>query len=86
MEITPENIKLLRDCTTEGFKKRALPLSLSCGIISYMFLKNKGKIDKRLMVPIVFCSAVGGLTFGLASYNKICAERLRIAIVQNSRR
>lgn len=85
IEITAENLKLLRDCSTEGFRNRALPFAISSGFISYMLMKQAKVLQQSFSrVPIIFCSSIAGLFLGLRSYSPICRDRLMNALKENT--
>ncbi|XP_043462134.1 OCIA domain-containing protein 1 [Leptopilina heterotoma] len=85
IELTAENLKVLRECSSEGFRNRAIPFAIGSGFISYMAMKQAKVLQQSFgRVPVVLFSSVAGLLLGLRSYSPICRDRLMNALKQSA--
>ncbi|XP_033223942.1 OCIA domain-containing protein 1 [Belonocnema kinseyi] len=78
IQLTAEELRLLKECNNEGIVKRALPLGVAFGFVSHFVSKQKGILNhpKFGTIPLVLASGFAGYFSGRLSYFPVCYERL----------
>lgn len=78
MEFTPEEKKILKDCSREGSYYRGLPVGAICGIMTNHFLKPTSSLYHRKYkaLPAAIFASMFGYLAGKGSYYSSCLRRL----------
>ncbi|XP_017469267.1 PREDICTED: OCIA domain-containing protein 1 [Rhagoletis zephyria] len=77
-QFSSEELKVLRECNTESFFQRSLPLSTALGVGAYLAVKS-GYLQPNFKygaVPKVVVGVIIGYFLGKFSYQQKCAEKL----------
>ncbi|CAD6998676.1 OCIA domain-containing protein 1 [Ceratitis capitata] len=77
-QFSSEEVRVLRECNTESFFQRSLPLGTALGVGAYLGVKNgyfKGNY-RYGAVPKVVVGVIVGYFVGKFSYQQKCAEKL----------
>ncbi|XP_053961974.1 OCIA domain-containing protein 1 [Anastrepha ludens] len=77
-QFTAEELKALRECNSESFFQRSLPLGTALGVGAYLAVKN-GFLQPNFKygaVPKVMVGVIIGYFVGKFSYQQKCAEKL----------
>ncbi|XP_050055767.1 OCIA domain-containing protein 1 [Aphis gossypii] len=77
-QFSPEETRVMKECNTESFFQRSLPLSLITGAVSYAAV-NAGYLKRSLKWgpwPKVAFGSLFGYLIGKYSYQTKCAEKL----------
>lgn len=75
--LSPEDMKVLRECNRESFRNRCLPLLMAGNLLVYMFYQNKAPAtgNPRRIGAYVGVS-VGAWILGKISYRSKCEDKL----------
>lgn len=77
-QFTADEIRVLRECNSESFFQRSLPLGTALGVGAYLAVKN-GYLKPNFKygaVPKVVVGVIIGYFVGKFSYQQKCAEKL----------
>lgn len=77
-QFSADEIRVLRECNSESFFQRSLPLGTAMGVGAYLAVKN-GYLQPNFKygaVPKVAMGVIVGYFVGKFSYQKKCAEKL----------
>lgn len=77
MNLTPEEVRVLKECSKEGIIRRAIPMGISFGLGGYM-LAQSGKLNHKRFgaKPAVLGFGILGYMIGRYTYMKVCFEKL----------
>lgn len=77
-QLSPEEIRVLKECNSESFYKRCLPISTFLGTSTFLGVKNGflRSNAKYGATPKVVMSVIVGYFLGKFSYQAKCAEKL----------
>lgn len=78
LQLTPEELNILKECNREGIVNRAVPVGVTLGIASHFLAQqlNMLKHAKWGTIPVVVSTAFAGYMAGRLSYFPVCYERL----------
>jgi len=76
-ELTPEEIRILRECNKEGITKRAIPLAIASAVCG-MVAGNSGPLNHKKFgaKPAALAFGIIGYFVGRLSYSKVCLQRV----------
>lgn len=77
-QFSSEELRVLKECNSESFFKRSLPMGTAFGVSVYMAVKNgmlKGN-PKYGAIPKVIAAVTVGYFMGKFSYQQPCAEKI----------
>nr|XP_014093629.1 OCIA domain-containing protein 1 isoform X2 [Bactrocera oleae]XP_014093630.1 OCIA domain-containing protein 1 isoform X2 [Bactrocera oleae] len=77
-QFSADEIRVLRECNSESFLQRSLPLGTALGLGAYLAVKN-GYLQPNFKygaVPKVVVGVIVGYFIGKFSYQQKCAEKL----------
>lgn len=75
-QLTPEEIRVLKECGREGVIARAIPMGMVGAIIGYMGSKSGPLMSTKFgYKPAVIGLGLVGYFMGRFSYSKVCFDR-----------
>lgn len=77
-QFSSDELRILRECNTESFFQRSLPLGTGFGLAAYYAVKY-GKLAPNAKfgpIPKVVVSVIFGYFLGKVSYQRKCAEKI----------
>jgi hypothetical protein len=73
--MSPEDMRILRECNSESFYKRCLPLGIAGNILTFMYYQNKPKATGKRFWPYLTVTLAAWIG-GKISYRSKCEDKL----------
>ena len=75
-QLTPEENQILKDCSSEGIFKRAIPTGISFSVLGFFVAKSGPLCHAKFgPKPAMLGLGIMGYIIGRFSYSKVCFER-----------